>query len=486
MNRPTRNKFYTDMAWYFAGNIIPILIAIVRSPIFTRYFSPAEYGYYSLTTITFALLSIVLFTSLSSCIWRFYNKYKSNNNLRGFYTLLLIFYSASIVILLITSLIWIRLSNDAVITNLVRLCFWQFTTAELITIFLVILKLEEKAALYNIVNSVKVFISFALLYVLTFRLGQRVEALVLSSAVVNSVILFILMASGIKYLRFSFKSVSRAEIMEFISYGGVSVFVKLGLLVLMFSDRYVIKIFDDLSNVGIYNQVYNLGQISLATLAAVFFSAVSPKLNRELESNISRTTKLIRKYLKLYLLCMLPLTVYLSLFAREVAFVMLGREFRPGYDIIPYIMFSSFISGITMFHDVHLKFSNRLRTISAGVLVAVLANIILNFIFIPVLSYKWAAITTLISYLLMFLYYSKKVTFSYFRYKTNTNQLRLMAIVLIIQVAADLTVRKVLMIDIGLALTIIEGIVFLLIFMGITNARLRNWIFRIFTVKKPG
>jgi O-antigen/teichoic acid export membrane protein len=134
------------MAWYFAGNIIPILIAIIRSPVFTRYFTPAEYGYYSLTTITFALLSIVLFTSLSSCIWRFYNKYKSNNNLSGFYTLLLIFYSASIAILLITSLVWTRLSNDAVITNLVWLCFWQFTTAELITIFLVILKLEEKAS----------------------------------------------------------------------------------------------------------------------------------------------------------------------------------------------------------------------------------------------------------------------------------------------------------------------------------------------------
>jgi O-antigen/teichoic acid export membrane protein len=312
-----------------------------------------------------------------------------------------------------------------------------------------------------------------------------VEALVLSSAVVNSVILFILMASGIKFLRFSFKSVSKAEIKEFASYGGVSVFVKLGLLVLMFSDRYVIKIFDDFSNVGIYNQVYNLGQISLATLAAVFFSAVSPKLNRELESNISRTGKLIRKYLKLYLLYMLPLTVYLSLFAREVAFVMLGREFRSGYNIIPYIMISSFVSGITMFHDVHLKFSNRLRTISAGVLLAVLTNIILNFIFIPLLGYKWAAITTLISYLVMFLYYSKKVNFSYFRYKSNTNQLGLMAIVLIIQVAADLIVRKVLMIDIGLALTIIEGVVFLLIFMGITNARFRNSIFRIFTVKKP-
>jgi O-antigen/teichoic acid export membrane protein len=473
------------MAWYFAGNIIPILIAVIRSPIFTRYFTPAEYGYYSLTTITFALLSIVLFTSLSSCIWRFYNKYKSNNNLSGLYTLLLIFYSASIAILLITSLVWTRLSNDAVITNLVRLCLWQFTTAELITIFLVILKLEEKAALYNVINSLKVFISFALLYILTFKLGQRVEALVLSSAVINSVILFILMASSIKFLRFSFKSIGKAEIKEFTTYGGVSVFVKLGLLVLMFSDRYVIKIFDDFSNVGIYNQVYNLGQISLATLAAVFFSAVSPKLNRELESSISRTTKLIRKYLKLYLLYMLPLTVYLSLFAREVAFVMLGREFRSGYDIIPYIMFSSLIIGITMFHDVHLKFSNKLRTISAGVLIAVLTNIILNFIFIPLLGYKWAAITTLISYLVMFLYYSKKVNFSYFRYKSNTNQLRLMAIVLIIQVAADLTVRKVLMINIGLALTIIEGIVFLLICMGITNVWFRNSILRIFTVKKP-
>ncbi len=484
MNKSGRNKFYTDMAWYFAGNIIPILIAIIKSPVFTRYFTPAEYGYYSLTTITFALLSIVLFTSISSCIWRFYNKYKSNDNLSGFYTLLLIFYTISIVILLVTSLIWIRLNNDVIITRLVKLCFWQFTTAELITIFLVILKLEEKAAVYNIINSLKVFISFVLLYILTFKLGHRVEALVLSNAVINSVILFVIIAASIHNLRFSFKSVSKAEIKEFVNYGGVSVFIKLGLLVLMFSDRYVIKIFDDFSNVGIYNQVYNLGQISLATIAAVFFSAISPKLNRELESNILRTNKLIRKYLKLYLLYMLPMTVYLSLFARQVAFVLLGKEFRPGYTIIPYIMFSSFLGGITMFHDVHLKFSNKLRTISTGVVIALLTNIILNFILIPLFGYKWAAITTFISYLLMFLYYSKIVSFSYFKYKTNINHLKLMVIVLLIQVAADLIVRKVLKIDLNLMFTIIEGIVFLLIFLVITNDYFKNKVLSLFPIKK--
>jgi O-antigen/teichoic acid export membrane protein len=177
MNKSGRNKLYTDLLWYTAGNIIPILIALIKSPIFTRYFTPAEYGYYSITTITFALLSIVLFTSISSCIWRFYNKYKRSNNLTGFYSLLSIFYTISIVILLTISIVWVALNNNAIITRLVKLCFWQFTTAELIVIFLVILKLEEKAALYNIINSLKTLISFILLYILTFMLRYRVEAL---------------------------------------------------------------------------------------------------------------------------------------------------------------------------------------------------------------------------------------------------------------------------------------------------------------------
>ena len=125
MGKPGRNKFYSDLLWYSAGNIIPILVALIKSPVFTRYFTPTEYGYYSLTTITFALLSIVLFTSISSCIWRFYNKYKSSNNLSGFYSLLFILYTVSIGTLLVISLVWVSLNNNVIISNLVKLCFWQ-------------------------------------------------------------------------------------------------------------------------------------------------------------------------------------------------------------------------------------------------------------------------------------------------------------------------------------------------------------------------
>ena len=484
MNKLVRNKLYIDLLWYSAGNIIPILIALLKSPIFTRYFSPAEYGYYSLTTIAFALLSIVLFTSISSCIWRFYNKYKRSNNLTGFYSLLFIFYAISIVTLLAISIVWIALSNNVIITNLVRLCFWQFTTAELIVIFLVILKLEEKAALYNIINSLKTLLSFILLYILTFILGYRVEALIFSSAVINSVILLVLILANISNFRFSFKSVSKNEIKEFLTFGGVSVFAKAGLLILMFSDRYVIKIFDDFSNVGIYNQVYNLGQISLATLATVFFSTISPRLNRELEINVSRTNKLIRKYIKIYIFYMLPLTVYLSLFAWQVAFILLGKEFRPGYTMIPYIMFSSFIYGITMFHDIHLKFSNKLRTVLSGIIIAVLINVTLNFIFIPLFGYKWAAITTLISYLMLFLYYNKHVDFSYLRYKTYLDHLKLITLALISQVALDLIIRKVLKIDLNILYTIVEGFIFLIAFFIITNKSIRDKILYFFIPKK--
>jgi O-antigen/teichoic acid export membrane protein len=484
MNKSGRNKLYTDLLWYTAGNIIPILIALIKSPIFTRYFTPAEYGYYSITTITFALLSIVLFTSISSCIWRFYNKYKRSNNLTGFYSLLSIFYTISIVILLTISIVWVALNNNAIITRLVKLCFWQFTTAELIVIFLVILKLEEKAALYNIINSLKTLISFILLYILTFMLRYRVEALILSNAAINSVILLILILANTRHFRFSFKSVSKNEIKEFLNFGGVSVFAKAGLLILMFSDRYVIKIFDDFSNVGIYNQVYNLGQISLVTLATVFFSTISPRLNRELESNVSRTSKLIRKYIKIYIFYMLPLTVYLSLFAWQVAFILLGKEFRSGYTIIPYIMFSSFIYGITMFHDIHLKFSNQLRTVLLGVIIAVLINVTLNFILIPLFGYKWAAITTLLSYLVLFLYYNKHIDFSYLKYKTNLDHLKLITLVLISQVAIDLVIRKVLKIDINILFTILEGFIFLIAFFIITNKFIRDKILNFFVHKK--
>ena len=92
--------FLTDMGWYLGGAVVPMVVGFFKTPIFTRYFTPEEYGYLGLIMITFSYISIFLYSWLSSCLWRYYNAYKLKNDLKTLYSNLLgIFLIASVALL---------------------------------------------------------------------------------------------------------------------------------------------------------------------------------------------------------------------------------------------------------------------------------------------------------------------------------------------------------------------------------------------------
>ncbi len=122
-------------------------------------------------------------------------------------------------------------------------------------------------------------------------------------------------------------------------------------------------------------------------------------------------------YVYAFVLLILPLTFYVSIFARQVADFLLGKEFRQGFAMIPWIVTSSFLYGLTLFNETKMKFEHRFRPVLWGVIIACVLNAALNFIFVPLWGYSWAAISTFIAYLFLFLYYYLKDDFPYLRDK---------------------------------------------------------------------
>ena len=96
-----------------------------------------------------------------------------------------------------------------------------------------------------------------------------------------------------------------------------------------------------MATVGIYNQVYNISQLSIVALVTVFFNTINPKLNKELEVRFEGANKLLGDYLFAYFLFGLPVIIYLSMFPRQIAHILLGPEFRSGYFVMPWIFISA-------------------------------------------------------------------------------------------------------------------------------------------------
>jgi O-antigen/teichoic acid export membrane protein len=460
--------FIKDFGWYLAGSIIPMLAGFVRSIIYTRAFTPAEYGYYSLVFISYSYLSIAFYSWIISCFWRFYINYKNNNQQIHLYTNTYTLFAICVLFLGGITLIWYISLDSALLKKLVLFCFLHFTTNELINLILIRIRIEGKALVYNTLQGLRVLISFGLLLYMTFIMDFRIEAFVISNSIINVLLLIIIISFTYKPVKFKLSYISAKHQKNLIIYGGLSIIVNLSIIILATSDRYIIKIFDNIDSVGIYNQVYNISNISIAAIVNVFMATINPLLLNELENNFRNSDRLIKRFIGIYIYLLLPITVYLSLFSKQVSIILLGEKFRVGYMMIPWVMLSSLLYGLSQFHETILKFANAYRKIIIGFTTITALNIILNFIFVPAFGYKCAAITTFASYLALFIYFYHTGYIRYFDLFAVRGYLKPALYVLLSQIIFDIFVRQIIRIELNLVYTILEGIIFVLLYIVLT------------------
>jgi O-antigen/teichoic acid export membrane protein len=470
-NAVNNKRFVRDMGWYLLGSIIPMGIGFVKTPIFTRYFTPEEYGYLGLITITFSYFSIFLYSWLSSCLWRYYNAFKNKSELKGLYSNLFLIFAGTSLLLLAISLIWVSFAELPLVRNLIILSFFQFLIKELIGLYLITLRLEGKAVTYNLIHSLRAVLTFSLLYVMAFVFHFRITSVLISAIAIDMIVLVVILLFIRHDVSVSFRLISRATIRLLFRFGSIGLVSNFFFLLITTSDRYLIAYFTDMTAVGIYNQVYNICQLSIVALATVYFNTINPRLNKELEADFNGSAKLVQDYLYAFLLFGLPVVTYLSLFPTQIAQILLGEAFRSGYVIMPWIFVSAFFYGLYLFIELRFKFSDRLKNLALGVIIASILNVALNFILIPKFGYQMAAISTFVSYTFILIYFFGQDDAGFFRNRLYLRNTLYFILILLTQVFIDQIARQYF--EISLWQTIGEGIIFLAIYLVLTRKQIQ-------------
>ena len=136
MNNIDNKKFQKDLFWYLLGSIMPALLSFIRNPIFTRIFTPEEYGYYSIVVHTFSYLSIILFSWIGSCLWRYYFEYRKKNELKTLYSNIISLLLFSSIIVLVIMCFWLSQTDNTLIRKLVLLSTLYQLTYNFIYLYL--------------------------------------------------------------------------------------------------------------------------------------------------------------------------------------------------------------------------------------------------------------------------------------------------------------------------------------------------------------
>ncbi len=237
----------------------------------------------------------------------------------------MLFLTASAVLLLV-SVAWYISAGGKEIRSLVVPAFCYLFTNQIFSILLVIYKIQGKAFLFNLFQALQALFSFLLILLLIFHLDVGIDAIFIGQACVNLVLTLILLILNRSILgEISLASLSADFIRKMIHYGFVGFISSMGIFILISSDRYVIALFQDVSRVGIYNQVYQVGQVSVYFLVTVFFNTITPGFNKLLSGFSKENEKQLMNYVYAFVLLILPLTFYVSIFARQVAEFLLGE-----------------------------------------------------------------------------------------------------------------------------------------------------------------
>lgn len=473
IENPVNNKrFIQDMGWYLLGMLIPMGVGFIKTPIFTRYFTPEEYGYLGIVTITFSYISIFVYSWLSSCLWRYYNAYKNKDDLKNLYSNLFLIYLGASVFMMLIAFFWYQAAENVLVKQLIVLSFFQFVIKEFIGLYLIVIRLEGKAIKYNVIHSSRAILTFVMLYGMTFGLHYRITSVLSSAILVDLLVLGFMLIFNREKGGFSFRSFSQPTMKVLFKFGSVGLVSNFFFLLITSSDRYIIALFEDMSTVGIYNQVYNISQLSVVALVTVFFNTINPKLNKELEVNFKGANAMISNYLFAYLLFGLPIITYLCMFPRQIAFILLGPEFRSGYFIMPYIFVSGYLYGLFLFMEIKFKFADRLKDIVTAVVLASIVNIAINFVMIPKFGYHWAAISTLIAYVMLVLYFYLQDSAGFFRNAYFTRKLVVFLFILSLQVLFDFWIRT--QIDLNIWLTLLEVGIFFSVYLAFNRKTIQG------------
>ncbi len=398
---------------YSIGSISQGALFVLLFPIYTSFLAPQDFGIIGLMSITVSLLTRFVSAPINSAFTRFYYapEYREKNGILLFnlflWALLTIACCAAIFWGISEYLAGILL-QDRNLAYLLEIYALILFLQPISSLFLCLLRMLEKAK-YSVFTSISsLLISAGLtLYLLTV-LKKGVLSLIVGNLL--SLIVTVIMILPVFINRATFR-LSHTVLIPPLKYAYPLLLSEYSNLFIQSGDRYVLRIFGSVSMVGVYSFGYQIAGILQTALVTPIKQALQPIVLKQEED-----PEAVRHFLKIGATCFYLIgcaaCLLISLFSREILMLFARKEaFWGAWVIVPIITYSYVQHGLGNFVGWGMGLMKKSFHISGTVLAAALANIGLNFLFVPQWGMLGAAFATMLSYIVwnvLKAYYSAK------------------------------------------------------------------------------
>ncbi len=398
---------------YSIGSISQGALFVLLFPIYTSFLSPHDFGIIGLMSITVSLLTRFVSSPLNSAFTRFYYapEYRGKSGIllfNLFLWALLIITCFAVIFWRISEYLAGVLLQDRNLAHLLKIYALILFLQPLSSLFLCLLRMLERAKYFVLTSISSLLLSASLtLYLLTV-LKKGVLSLIVGNLLSLIVTVIIVLPVFIKQSTFK---LSRSTLIPPLKYAYPLLLSEYSNLLIQSGDRYVLRIFNSVSMVGLYSFGYQIAGILQAALVTPLKQALQPVVLKQ-EEDPEAIRNLLRTGATYFYLIGCAACLLISLFSREILMLFARKEvFWAAWVIVPIITYSYVQHGLGNFVGWGMGLMKKSFHVSGIVLVAALVNIGLNFLFVPQWGMLGAAFATMVSYIVWnFLkaYYSAK------------------------------------------------------------------------------
>jgi O-antigen/teichoic acid export membrane protein len=475
-------ELFSQTLIYGFGIMLNKSVSFILLPLYTKYFPPEQIGLFTLIQSISIFLGVIYMFGVETSFMKFFIDARDEKLKSEIYSsslILLTFTSAVLSVMIyfysggIASLF--RFSEPAESIFLIKiLCILMFVD----TIYrfpLLLFRAELDSKTYAYINLLTFIINIICNVVLIVFLKKGVEAIFYSYIISVSVTFLAGLILTKKYLTFK---ISMTKIKELLSFGNKFIYIGIFILLIDLSDRFFLKYYFDESVVGIYSANYRLASVMGLFIAAFKFSWAPYFLN--LSANTDNK-KIISSIFTYYVFAGVLLFLIFSLLLNSLVkisffgYSFLDENYWSGLKIVPIILLSYFFSGLYATLNAAPFFTDNTGSILIITFIGFSINIIFNFLLIPGFGITGAALSTLITYFVMFVtiyFYSQKIYRIDYEWKTI---FKICSISLIFFLAGYKISGAM---DLNVYATTLINLILIIIFLAVIN------YFKIIEVKK--
>jgi O-antigen/teichoic acid export membrane protein len=381
-----------------------MIAGLISFPIWTRVFSKAEYGLFSLVGVTIALGIGFSKFGLQHAALRFYSDFKEKKtdiDISYYYSTLVIgviLISGTLIfsVIAITKIFFKDHINSTINDLLILMGIIVFIRS-VNRILGMFLRAQQRPLLYSVFAVGMRYGNLLFALVVFFYFIKGLKGVLLGWAIADGIRMLFLFSLFADKIKIHFRS--SPFLIEAIRYSFPLIWMEMANMILNFGDRYLLQYFMGSAAVGVYSAGYNLSSMAQSFLSSPLRLAVIPIYLSMWNKQGEKETKLfLSNVLKYYFMFGIPIMVGLSWFGGEVITLLATAKYREAQVIIPFILMSLLLYGTYPIFSAGLRIQKKTTSLMYLTFLAGLLNIILNTFFIPKFGLMGAAYATLIAY----------------------------------------------------------------------------------------